>query len=87
MKKLHEIYKLHSDDTNYRHKLKLQLKEISDKISFFQSNNRRLDVVIASDSIEEVLTTIVHPPTCSKSATATVPADILSYCNAIKDQH
>ena len=27
MKKLHEIYKLYLDDTRYRHKLRLQLKE------------------------------------------------------------
>ena len=40
-----------------------------------------------SDSIEEVLTTITHPQTCIKSAAATLRADILSYCNAIKDQH
>ena len=26
MKKLHEIYKLHLDDTRYRHKLNLQVK-------------------------------------------------------------
>ena len=44
MKKPHEIYKLHPDDTRYRHKLKLQLKE-------------------------------------------TLSEKILSYCNAIKDQH
>ena len=44
--------------------------------------------VIASDSIEEVLTTITHLQTCIKSAAAaTLRADILSYCNAIKDQH
>ena len=44
--------------------------------------------MIASDSIEEVLTTITHPQTCIKSAAAaTLRADILSYCNAIKDQH
>ena len=54
---------------------------------FFQPNNRCPDVVIASDSIEEVLTTINHPQTCTKSAAATLQADILSYCNAIKDQH
>ena len=65
MKKLHEIYKLHLDDTRYHHKLKLRLKEtFSEKIMFFQPNNRCPDVVIASDSIEEVLTTITHPQTC-----------------------
>ena len=53
MKQLHEIYKLHPDDTRYRHKLKLRLKEkLSEKISFFQPNNRCPNVVIASDSIE-----------------------------------
>ena len=72
----------------YRHKLKLRLKEtFSEKIMFFQPNNRCPDVVIASDSIEEVLTTITHPQTCIKSAAATVRADILSYCNAIKGQY
>ena len=88
MKKLHEIYKLHRDDTRYRHNLKLRLKEtFSEKIMFLQPNNRCREVVIASDSIEEVLTTITHPKTCIKSAAATIRADILSYCNAIKDQH
>ena len=38
-------------------------------------------------SIEEVLTTIAHPQTCITSAAATLRADILSYCNAIKYQH
>ena len=43
MKKLHEIYKLHLDDTRYRHKLKLRLKEtFSEKVMFFQPNNRCL---------------------------------------------
>ena len=88
MKKLHEIYKWRPDDTRYRHKLKLRLKEtFSEKIIFFQPNNRCPDVAIASDSIEEVLTTITHPQTCIKSAAAILRADILSYCNAIKDQH
>ena len=69
MKKLHKIYKLHPDDTRYRHKLKLRLKEtFFEKIMFFQPNNRCPDVVIASDPIEEVLTTIIHPKTCIKSA-------------------
>ena len=88
MEKLHEIYKLHQDDSRYCHKLTLGLKEtFSKKISFFQSNNRCPNVVIASDSFEEVLTTIAHPETCIKSAAATFRADILSYCSAIKDQH
>ena len=73
MKKLHEIYKLHPDDTRYRHKIKLQLKEtFSEKIMFFQPNNQCPDVVIASDSTEEVLTTITHPETCIKSSAATL---------------
>ena len=88
MKKLHEIYKLHPDDTRYGHKFKLRLKEtFSEKIMFLQRNIRCPDVVIASDSIEEVLTAITHPQTCIKSTAATLRADILSYCNAIKDQH
>ena len=88
MKKLHEIYELHPDYTRYRHKLKLRLKEtFSEKIMFFQPNNRCPDVVIASDSIEEVLTTIAHPQTCIKSVAATLLADILSCYSAIKDQH
>ena len=88
MKKLREIYKLRSADTRYRHKLQLRLKEtFSEKIMFFQPNNRCPDVVIASDSIEEVLTTVTRPKICIRSAAATLRADILSYCNAIKDQH
>ena len=88
MNKLHEIYKLRLDDTRYRHKLKLRLNEtFPEKIMFLQPNNRCPDVVIACDSIEEVLTTITHPQTCIKSAAATLRADILSYCNAIKDQN
>ena len=76
------------DDTRYRHKLKLRLNEtFPEKIMFLQPNNRCPYVVIACDSIEEVLTTITHPQTCIKSAAATLRADILSYCNAIKDQH
>ena len=73
MNKLHEISKLHPDDTRYRHMLKLRLKEtFSEKIMFFQPNKRYPDVVIARDSIEEVLTTITHPQTCIKSAAATL---------------
>ena len=88
MKKLHEIYKLHRDDTRYRHNLKLRLKEtFSEKIMFLQPNNRFREVVIASDSIEEVLTTITHPKSYIKSAAATIRADIFLYCNAIEDQH
>ena len=88
MKKLHEIYELHPDYTRYRHKFKLRLKEtFSEKIMFFQPNNRCPDVVIASDSVEEVLTTIVHPQTSIKSVAATLRADILSCYSAIKDQH
>ena len=68
----YEIYKMHSDDTSYRQELKLQLKETSEKISFFQPNNRCFDVVIAGDSIDEVSTTITHPPSCIKSAAATL---------------
>ena len=67
---------------------KLRLKEtFSEKIKFFQPNSRCPDVVIASDSIEEVLTIITHLQTCIKPAAAILRADILLYCNAIKDQH
>ena len=45
------------------------------------------NVFLSRDSIEEVLTTITHLQTCIKSAAAILRADILSYCNAIKDQH
>ena len=62
MKKLHENYKQYSDYTRHCHKLKLQLKEtFSEKISFFRPNNRCPEIVIASNSIEEVLTTIARP--------------------------
>ena len=47
----------------------------------------KVSIVIASDSIEEVLTTIAHPQTYIKSAAATLRADILSYFSAIKDHH
>ena len=76
MKKFYEIYNLHPDDTRYRHKLKLRLKEtFSAKIMFFQPNNRCPDVVIASDFIDKVLTTTTHPQTCIKSDTAALRAD------------
>ena len=53
IKKLYEIYKSHSDDTRYHHKLKFPVKEkLSEKMLFFQPNNGYLDVIIASDSLE-----------------------------------
>ena len=62
-------------------------KHFLKKIMFFQPYHHSPNVVIASDSIEEVLATIAHPQSCIKSAAATFQADILLYCNAIKDQH
>ena len=84
MKKIHEIYKLHPDDTGCCHKL---YAATSRNTSFFQPNNRYFDVVTASDSIEEVLTKITHPQTCITSVAATLRADKLLYCSAIKDQY
>ena len=53
IEKLYEIYKSHSDDTRYHHKLKFPVKEkLSEKMLFFQPNNGYLDVMIASDSLE-----------------------------------
>ena len=78
----------HPDDTRYRHKLRLRIKEtFSEKIMFFQPYYHCPNVVIASNSIEEVLATIVHLQSCIKSAAATFQVDILLYCNAVKDQH
>ena len=75
MKKPHEIYKLHPDNTRQLHKVKLWLKEtLSEKISLL----RCPEVVSANDSIE-VLTTIAHPKTSITSAAATLRADILSW--------
>ena len=87
MQKLYEIYKMYSDDTSYCPEPKLHFKETSEKILFFQPSIRYFDFVIAGDSIDEVSNTITHPPTCMKSAAATLWADVLLYCSAIKAEH
>ena len=62
-------------------------KHFLKKLCSCSQNTGVLTLLLQSDSIEEVLATITHPQTCIKSAAATLRADILSYCNAIKDQH
>lgn len=86
MKKLHEIYKLNPSDTRYRHKLKLRLKEtFNDEITFIQPNSRCADVVIASDSIEEILNDFAHPENSIKNVASKIRTYILSYCSQIQE--
>ena len=88
MKQLHAIYGLHAGDSRYRNKLKLRLEvTFSDKISFMQPNKKCAEVVINSDSIEQILNTKSDPNSCIQNVATTIRADILAYCSQFKDQH
>ena len=66
--------------------MKLRLKEtFNDEITFIQPNSRCADVVIASDSIEEILNDFAHPENSIKNVTSKIRTDILSYCSQIQE--